>query len=777
MSKEVSVHSSTGGASPGEFPTLRQETLTSDDDTPQGLWSLVNDRLTGRWKFAIPLGIILAALAATAGYHSTEPKYESSGMIRIAPKITPIMRDTAETGVMPFYSNYVQTQSRLIGSQRVIERALQHLDLSALPWGSRNQALREIQRGVSVRADRQSELIMISFQSDSAIVSQTVVNAIIRAYDELYGSVDGDEFGRKLQTLRNLREDLRNQRRQKRAQIQDLISSTEYAVADFNELIQQTAMTIHRYEAELRELERQIAIEFERNPELAAKYTGDGDVNDGDEDAQAGESDEALTMEPTDRELEAFDRELDRLGQTLSRSRTEYERAQGRFMPQHRGYQNAEREYLFHKNQYEQRAARVREEYLAFVARNPEEVAGGGGISHMLHRVELLKEEIGRQRSVAREMSQKQLSLNDYRAEESDIEQDLAEVNARIRDLEIESDAIRHGRITVAQLGDRPTAPNRDQRKARAMLGLVGGMGAGLGLFFLLGTIDRRTYSVSQFSDPSLAHKLLGILPALNKQSEDLADSAIAAHCVHQIRNHLESDMRGLRQSPVITITSPAAGDGKTSLTFALGMSYAIAGYRTLMIDGDIVGQSLTYQSRMQTHVGFREALRHRAVNEDHISDLPSPNLFIMPTGCDSSFGPEMVRRSDMEVLLKALRKSYDVILIDTGPLTGSVESLPIALASDGTVLTMWRGGRRSRLEECISMIHRSGARFTGMVLNYARSSDCSHYVSKSNVSFNSAVHHADEGNGFVASDERAERARPNNRLLQAMRSTQESRE
>ena len=60
------------------------------------LWALVDNRLRGRWTIAILIGFGLAAVLGPVGFLSTQPKYQSAGLIRIAPKIEPILRETIE---------------------------------------------------------------------------------------------------------------------------------------------------------------------------------------------------------------------------------------------------------------------------------------------------------------------------------------------------------------------------------------------------------------------------------------------------------------------------------------------------------------------------------------------------------------------------------------------------------------------------------------------------------------------------------------------------------
>jgi hypothetical protein len=140
-------------------------------------WELVRDRLYGRLRYAIPLGLVLAAIGGAAGYFFGPVKYESQGMIRIVPNITPIMRETAETGVIPFYANFVQTQSTFLTSSRVLERAVQKLNVTELGWEDQQHALTEMQK-VSADPDRGSEIIRVRYAAESGHVAQAVVGRL-----------------------------------------------------------------------------------------------------------------------------------------------------------------------------------------------------------------------------------------------------------------------------------------------------------------------------------------------------------------------------------------------------------------------------------------------------------------------------------------------------------------------------------------------------------------------------------------------------------------------
>jgi Mrp family chromosome partitioning ATPase len=272
--------------------------------------------------------------------------------------------------------------------------------------------------------------------------------------------------------------------------------------------------------------------------------------------------------------------------------------------------------------------------------------------------------------------------------------------------------------------------PAKDRRYQLAGVGFAGGIGLSMAVFFLLGTLDQRTYSTSQLHRSKHKYRCLGVLPDLGIGRLNREMSETAVHCIHQIRNRIEA-LREPSPTFIVAVSSPFQGDGKTSLCLSLGWSYAAAGYRTLLMDCDIVGRGLSYQLGLSGNEGVREVLRDRHLNSQ-IVNLPVPNLHALPAGMDRRIGPESIRRDDFGTLGAELRQMFDVVIIDTGPFIGSVEMLPVASAADSVLFSIRRGRSRARLDECVNDLAASGIPCLGVILNCAAQGDCTRYVSKS---------------------------------------------
>jgi capsular exopolysaccharide synthesis family protein len=239
----------------------------------------------------------------------------------------------------------------------------------------------------------------------------------------------------------------------------------------------------------------------------------------------------------------------------------------------------------------------------------------------------------------------------------------------------------------------------------------------------LLGLMDRKyRYSDEATSGGTRGVPLLGILPNLPDRLSDPAQASIAAHCVHQIRTMLQ--LNAMRDgSTAFAITSASSGDGKTSLSLALGLSFAASGSRTLLIDADLVGGGLTSRLGNETSVGIVDALAGVGL-EECVQPTDVADLSLLPIGSAQahhagSFSPPAVRK-----LLAEIRKHYEVIVIDTGPVMGSIEATPICASVDGVVLTVARGQSRPLVERAITHLQSIGSKISGVVFNRAQHKD-----------------------------------------------------
>jgi len=713
----------------------------------QSLWELLDDRLRGRWTYMLIIGAVLAGILAFVGYRSDEPTFESEGVIRVVPEQIGLLGDQIAGVGNRSPESERATTALLVRSRRVLELALKDEQLAALPFAKEPNAIAKIEDSLAVTADRTSELIFITYSSESPEHAQIVTNAVLHAYYNIFGRQGGEDMSDSMQQLLDTEGDLNRQ-------IKSLQKEKSTRLAKYDTL-------------DLRDWQKRKA---ERMDQLDAQILQARALLARAEKAKEGEEVEGLI--PSDAALERMSPRLYQLGIDKDNLFAEFERIKSRFKPDSSQYKRAQNDYDVARRVYEEERRLTLERWennagefdtedsRKLVGMSPDQLRG---------EIKVLEAQLEDLRKESQQATDDITAVEGLDNDIKRLEGSLNSVRARIQALELDAERYRKGRISIAQEATFPLEVSSDGRKKRAILGAAGGFGLSFLAFFLLGTIDRRAFGAQQLRSAQgrALPPCLGVLPDLSRANDDPEANDVAAHCVHQIRNQIEAQ-RPAEQGYVLAMTSPCQGDGKTSIVLSLGWSYAAAGYRTLMIDCDLVGRSLTRQLGMVGRAGLREALISKAVNGE-IVPLSMPCLSALPAGYDTTFGPERVRRHGLDVLFEQVRPHYDVIIVDTGPILGSLESTPVIAAADGVILSVRRGRSRSKLDEAVARLESLRGRCIGVVLNWAVRADCYRYVSDTSLPATDAEQAAEDTSPVTIS---APSSGQSNALIVAMEQT-----
>jgi len=167
------------------------------------------------------------------------------------------------------------------------------------------------------------------------------------------------------------------------------------------------------------------------------------------------------------------------------------------------------------------------------------------------------------------------------------------------------------------------------------------------------------------------------------------------------------------------TITSPGAGDGKSFIASNLALAFADLGYRTLIIDGDIRRGQLHRLLGSVRVPGLTDFLSGNATTEEIVQATSYDSLDVIACGTRMQAGPELLGSSAMVNLIRDLRGSYDVILIDSPPLGAGVDPFLLSTLT-GNALMVLRTGRTDRefASAKLELLDRLPVRLLGAVLN-----------------------------------------------------------
>ncbi len=719
----------------------------------------VHRLLRGRYAWAITLGLIGLLGGAAAGWKLVPLEYTSIGRIDIEPRLPSVLVSTEEQSIGPMFDAFVRREVELVQTQRNLEMAL-----ASDMWKStgRDYSLRSFADRLSVKHPVRSREILVTFTDEDKNVAKAAVEAVIRAYMRLRPEFDVQADNKRLDVLNERLVAKRNQARQLTQQVREI--SESYGTDALGPLLNDKIQQIEQIKDDLRRIDIALAAmsggsageeQTQQRPDLSSAEIATADPMMRNYLSQKRDQESYISVLSAKlglnhrlvvderHKLEAIEAIIERYAKEYNENRrgtttttmagTPTDRFELMTQPQLLGRQ-AERRQLLEVLEIER-----------------------GELAEKYHRIEALKEDI------------------------VVVSQEAEQARQRLDVLTLESRV--YGRVTPISYGEDPLSPsNAGKRKQVAALGGFGGGSVGVGVILLMGLIDRRMRTSEDASYTTRQRiRMLGILPALPANMTDPEQVTIAAYGVHHIRTMLQ--LSGSHEDHrVFAVTSPAPGTGKTSLTFALGLSFAHCGMRTLLIDGDIVGAGLTTRSEARIHprlgqilrqkgavsdaqlnealhlaeqngrklgetlmamglvrrdqideslqtqkrtlLGLLDVLAGQAQLSDCVMEIGLPELDILPVGAAQAHQAATLSPRSIQALIEQAKQHYDVVLFDTGPILGSLEASLISAHADGVVLTVSRGEHRPMAERAADHLWSIGANLAGLVFNRAENHD-----------------------------------------------------
>jgi Mrp family chromosome partitioning ATPase/uncharacterized protein involved in exopolysaccharide biosynthesis len=651
--------------------------------------------LRGRMKSASIAGLFVGIPLAIAAYFLVPVKYTSIGIVRVVPTLPKVMYKSDQNEILPLFDAFVSAQASYLSSRRVIDKAVADADLLKAGWKpGMAGGLEDLAKHLQVSHSSGTELISVSVTSRKPLQAQGAVNAVLNAYEQIQTELGGITLSNREEKLEKLQEEPETQLKLMRSQMADLIAS--YGTDDLDQLYSAKVSELVKLEGLIAELDRQLA---QKSGQVSSTQGPPAPEQQSAESLARGDRLLAHLMD----EDVALRMEIQRLGAKVT--------------PDHHQMS------LLLKEQ--ESSARAVDARLQELRSDPSVGAQQPSDGPTIAQLQSIRDGYEQLRAASSEDTKK---MGQTRAAIATLKEQMAETKARLdevsRELEqfrVENSNLGAGRVSVVQRGDLPFAPSSDKRIPITILAFLAGSGLGIGLVGLRGFVQGGYRFIDELEDTATPAMLLGTVPQLQVGDEEL--EAQAQLSIHHLRHMLQAHAGAGERSRAISITSAASGDGKTSIAYALGVSFAANGDRTIIVDADLVGSGLTRRLGLAGAGGLREASRREELNgEVHATGIE--NLWALPVGADDRLDPAKLSPGMMGPLLDRLRGRFDVVIIDTGPILGSLEANLLGRLSDGVVVVVSRGQSAKLVRAALQQIHRLGASCFGLVFNRALPTD-----------------------------------------------------
>nr|UXE46028.1 hypothetical protein Hi04_10k_c554_00027 [uncultured bacterium] len=283
------------------------------------------------------------------------------------------------------------------------------------------------------------------------------------------------------------------------------------------------------------------------------------------------------------------------------------------------------------------------------------------------------------------------------------------------------AEAVTVGQVEVVDHAVVPVMPAGTGLAQQLGLGLLLGLVLGVGGAFAAERLRKSIVRRAQVEH--LGMTVLGVVPHCSRdghrkgsESEDAVIDAFRG-----VRVTL-ANAYGDDRPMVVTVTSPASGDGKSFISTNLALAFVHDNQRTLLVDADVRRGALHRSLMLPREPGLTDFLAGNASLGQVLQPTTHPSLTFLGSGSRRRDAPELMGSPRMADLMTSLRSRYSVIVVDTAPLGAGIDALLLAKHSGSLVMVLRLGKTDLGLAEAkVDTLRQLPIRVLGAVLNDVR--------------------------------------------------------
>lgn len=658
--------------------------------------------------FAAVIGGAIAYLAVTPHLYSASARLILDDK-RVS--ISDLGRDLTQVrSSTPGGSNPLADQAELIKSQRVLKRALtEHFDPS-----NRTPKLTtdDLNRNLTVKIVPATNILQVSYQGKDPVMAAKLVNAVSQAMVEDSTQVIRKEAASAVQFLQKEVPLARN--RLEKTEIAENKYRQTTGIVAIDDQTKSLVDSVASLEEQERTLSTQLQEAKSRDASLR-QITDAKALNSAYANVRGGQ-----------------DEELKKLRAKLSELQTQIVEARLRFTDDHPTVVKLVQERNSLQSIYTQTLGRVSPGSQDIA---PKTIAGDQISQDLTSK--LIVNEIERS-AIENKLKVVQSDLQNLHVRLADLPIKQQPLTALVRtrteateSLKILQSKLEEARIAEAQLvgniqiieaAQPPTKPTSPRQKVVLVVATAFGTVLAIGIVLLLEVMDNTLRDAAE-AEELLKLPLLGVLPRLTAQTLSLApaekflDNVGFVEPYRMLFKTLE--FRNSQKLRSLVITSSISGEGKSVVASHLAAVAAMLSWRTLIIDADLRRPVQHKLFKLSPQPGITDVIEGAISLQQALQPTEIENLDILTCGELRTRPSQLLDSVAMKSLLEEASQKYDLVIIDTPPLSACADTSSLSRHCDGVILVTRPGFTlKEVLLRAVSELTRNRLPILGMVVN-----------------------------------------------------------
>lgn len=375
---------------------------------------------------------------------------------------------------------------------------------------------------------------------------------------------------------------------------------------------------------------------------------------------------------------------------------------------------------------------------LSYVAQRQQQMAEARiQINGLRAKMDVLQDRLEEYRQKMRDIPEQAIQLAQLQRASQSTERLYVHLVERLQETRIAEES-EIGYAEVIRAASVPSFPVRPNERRTVVVAILVGLVLGGGLVLLRERLDTRVHHAEDLR--AQGQNVIGVIPDMRPaikaafNGEDqvrVGDQTLStslamllqpmdrpAEAYRQLRTNIQFS-RPDAVVQTLLVTSPEAGEGKTTTAANLALAMAQAGRRTVVVDADLRRPQLHTTLDIPREPGLAELLFSHVGFEPSAFASGIRDLHVIPAGRPVTNPAELLGSRKMRELIEALRAQFDVVLFDAPPVLAFSDAMLLSTQCDGTLLlaTANRTDRQA-MAQAVETIEGVGGIVVGSVLN-----------------------------------------------------------